>query len=504
MGTAKISDITSFFNMSTGNIDMPGKAGADKELFAQAMSDAAGKGAQNTAAGADSNMIRQAKPDEIAKRIQKHPANTADQVAEKTDKTADTDTGNKTDTDNWTDTDNRTETKNKAETSGKTDSKTDNDATVKTEDGKQEAVEMLEELTGKIRNAIMDELDVDVEQLELAMSALGLAPVDLLDTDNIKALMLEVSGEQDPMVLITNEGLFNSIGNVTELVEVSIEELTEEFGITAEQLTEIAESAENTVILPAEAAADNESDEEDVPAITSGTGAAQIKADTDNVVRESTDTTVSPTQASIQRKEASQAKDGSAEGNMQNAMQGQEVQQTPVNEAVAVPESESPTPYVDREDILRQVTDNIKLNISGDSASMELQLHPASLGTVNLQIASNNGVITANLQVQNETVKGILESQLVQLLETFEEQGQKVEAIEVSVAGYDLDRSLNQESGSQDGERREGNAQGVGRTTRRRINLNELDEEDIEELTEEEQLAAEMMAMNGGNVDFMA
>ena len=122
----------------------------------------------------------------------------------------------------------------------------------------------------------------------------------------------------------------------------------------------------------------------------------------------------------------------------------------------------------------------------------------------NLQIASNNGVITANLQVQNETVKSALEAQLVQLLETFEEQGQKVEAIEVTVAGYDLDRSLDQGSGSQDGERKESDTPSVGRTTRRRINLNDLNEEDIEELTEEEQLAAEMMAMNGGNVDYMA
>lgn len=135
---------------------------------------------------------------------------------------------------------------------------------------------------------------------------------------------------------------------------------------------------------------------------------------------------------------------------------------------------------------------------------MELQLHPASLGTVNLQINSNGGVVSAHILVQNEAVRSALEGQLVQLLQTFEEQGQRVEAIEVSVAGYDLDRSLNQGSDTGSNERKDRSTEGVSRTSRRSINLNELDEEDFEELTEEEQLEAEIMTANGTSVDFKA
>ena len=93
---------------------------------------------------------------------------------------------------------------------------------------------------------------------------------------------------------------------------------------------------------------------------------------------------------------------------------------------------------------------------------------------------------------------------MIQLLETFKEQGQQVEAIEVAVAGYDLDRSLNGNSEGGSGERKEGGPQGVKPASRRRLNLNELDGEDLEELTEEEQLAAEMMAANGTSVDYQA
>ena len=80
----------------------------------------------------------------------------------------------------------------------------------------------------------------------------------------------------------------------------------------------------------------------------------------------------------------------------------------------------------------------------------------------------------------------------------------RVEAIEVSVAGYDLDRSLNQGSDTGSNERKDRSTEGVSRTSRRSINLNELDEEDFEELTEEEQLEAEIMTANGTSVDFKA
>ena len=483
MGATKITDITSFFNMSPGGVDMPGKAGTDKDLFAQAMTDAAGKGAKNAAAETNSRMFKEVRPKEAAKQIQESPETTQRKPAEKPERTE----------------------------------KTDADETVTRDDGrKDEVVKKAEGIAEKVKEAVKEELSVDDRQLEEAMAVLGLTATDLLDAGNIKNLMLEITGEQDPMVLITNEELLNDIGNVTGLMENAVNGLTEEFAITDEQFAQIMDSAEalraqelistqtdiDTNLPVTEIRPEEEAETEAV--ITVKTDPAEGSIENNDANKPEENSQISPAHVSIQRKEASQSKDGQAESNMHDAMPGQNLQQPGVNEAAAVPEAEYRSVYTDREEILRQVTDNIRLNISRDSTTMELQLHPASLGTVNLQIASNNGVITANLQVQNETVKSVLEAQLVQLLETFEEQGQKVEAIEVTVAGYDLDRSLDQGSGSQEGERKENSAPGIGRATRRRINLNELNEEDIEELTEEEQLAAEMMAINGGNVDYMA
>ncbi len=154
------------------------------------------------------------------------------------------------------------------------------------------------------------------------------------------------------------------------------------------------------------------------------------------------------------------------------------------------------------ESIMSQVTETIRVNYSPDTTSMELQLHPASLGTVNMNIASTNGVVTAHILVQNEAVKAALESQLITLQETFNEQGQKVEAVEVSVANYDLNRGTGSDTGDGNTNRDPARAGRVG--TRRRINLGDLEEGDIEELSEEEKLTADMMARSGNSVDFTA
>ena len=134
------------------------------------------------------------------------------------------------------------------------------------------------------------------------------------------------------------------------------------------------------------------------------------------------------------------------------------------------------------------------------TTSMELQLHPASLGTVNLNIVSQNGVVTAQLLVQTESVKEALKAQMIQLQETFDEQGTKVEAVEVAVASYDLDRGPFQDRDDRQ------DRQNADRGSHRKINLNlnDLDDEEISNLDEENQLARHVMEMNGTSIDFSA
>ena len=191
-----------------------------------------------------------------------------------------------------------------------------------------------------------------------------------------------------------------------------------------------------------------------------------------------------------------------AESESINVAPSQTVVTTEVNNLGQVVETVTSYSNADANSIMSQVTESIRVNYSGDFTSMEMQLHPASLGTVNMNIASTNGVVTAHILVENEAVKAALESQFITLQQTFEEQGQRVEAVEVSVANYDLNKGTGSDSeGNTDRDR----TSGAGRSGRRRsINLNDLEEEDIEELSDEEKISADMMARSGNSVDYTA
>jgi flagellar hook-length control protein FliK len=131
---------------------------------------------------------------------------------------------------------------------------------------------------------------------------------------------------------------------------------------------------------------------------------------------------------------------------------------------------------------------------------MEMSLHPASLGNVRIQVAARDGVVTANFLTQNEQVKAVLESQLVELKQSMNEQGIKVEAIEVSVAAHAFEENLSKEGdNSSEYEAREGRK-------RRSINLNEIDDSDDIDIDgdDEIRIAREMMMANGNSVDYMA
>lgn len=84
---------------------------------------------------------------------------------------------------------------------------------------------------------------------------------------------------------------------------------------------------------------------------------------------------------------------------------------------------------------------------------------------------------------------------MVQLQEQFEEQGIKVEAIEVTVQTHEFEQNLEQGRGRNQQEPEK-------RNRTRRINLN--DSLVMEAMEEEDALAAEMMAASGSTVDYTA
>lgn len=95
-------------------------------------------------------------------------------------------------------------------------------------------------------------------------------------------------------------------------------------------------------------------------------------------------------------------------------------------------------------DIINQILESAKVKELSNGGSIELTLTPETLGKVNLTVAAKNGVITANITAQTEAAKDAIAANIEVLKENLNNQGIKVESVEVAVASHNLEQNLEQ------------------------------------------------------------
>ena len=402
----------------------------------------------------------------------------------------------------------------------------------------KDLAEEISEITNQIVDKIKSEFEVTDEEIEEAMEVLGLTIADLIKPAELRNLLMELTGTSDSIELLTNVELYDSVKEVTDFASNLFTEVAKDFSLSTEQLTEMIntesfEEALNEVDVSVTSnEAETEADAEVVSEVTvdKTTDAAlafensdkananetkpvesnnsneseEVPIDTEKKAPDKIEKPESFTQSSLMNDEAMNVRSENRKSFNFDSSKNQEftfnqtqaVTNQTVNTVGDIVETvTSYTTGADTDNIMRQVTDYVKVHISDDVTKMEIELHPASLGTVNMQINSQNGQITAHLTVQNELVKSVLETQMIKLQETFDEQGTKVSAIEVTVAEY----SLNSQSDNNYSEERNGRNYG---SKKKGINLNEIGS--LDELDEEEQLEAKVMEMNGSSVNYTA
>ena len=154
-------------------------------------------------------------------------------------------------------------------------------------------------------------------------------------------------------------------------------------------------------------------------------------------------------------------------------------------------------------DIINQIVSSASTTLSETVSRMEMELNPQNLGRMIMQVQQEGDTVTARLIAQNENVKNALETQMMQLRQSLEVKGIKVDAVEVSVGTHEFEQNLEEGMSQQFAEsQEERQAENAGRRMR---NLNRDELEDLaDELTEEEELAAAIMRDQGGTVDYSA
>lgn len=374
----------------------------------------------------------------------------------------------------------------------------------------EEAMEVLGTAAGEMMQQVADAFGMSLEELKQLMEELDMNPLDILNPEQLSTLLLQAAGVEDSMALLTNEELYADFRQLMNRQQELLAMAGEKLEVPQEQLaqfiSELDKVQEGEVIVPVQEALTNEVAEPGVE--------VSVEADeTDDTVQaknsgESVGLVENQTQGSdealVVHETQSKAQTGGDEeqgatnsneqtGNLFLQNLKNEIMQPEVNAVQTANAWDA-----DTQEIMRQIMDYLRIQIKPDMSDVEMQLHPESLGTLQIHVSSKGGVLTANFVTQNETVKAVLESQMIQLKENFAEQGMKVENIEVTVQTHQFERNLDQGRGSNQSE-----PEKKGRN--RRINLNALNGlEEPEEMTKEDELVAEMMTANGNTVDYTA
>ena len=410
------------------------------------------------------------------------------------------------------------------------------------------STDTLDQFQSDVVRTVAEQLGVSEDSVKDMMESLGLTAFDLLNPENIAQLAMQLTGETSPMDLLMNDqfqGLMQQIdqlggqlANELELQPAQMDELIAQMDIlqTPETLTDeemqilndaagqqttadtvstdiMPELAQTDEVQPMDKQADvfqKEPKSDEVrtqqPQAQETKQTAEQQTMEQQTMEQQTDAGDGDSQTGDQVKTAQPEKmtadrSSSDVAKTQTAMQMQDTAGVQTMAHAADVTSETSYISVDTMDLLEQVAEQIRVNVSEGTSSMEMQLNPENLGKVYVNISSKEGMIHAQLAASNEAVRAALETQVADLRQNLNQAGVKVDAIEVTVASHEFEKNLeqNQENEKQQGERQQEQSRG----RRRNLNLSSLD--GLSGLmTEEETLAAQMMRENGNSMDVTA
>ncbi len=353
-----------------------------------------------------------------------------------------------------------------------------------------------------IKDSIKDELGISDDKLEEVMSILGLTNADLLQSQNIADIFMAVTGTQDAMDIITDAALTQSFQNIISTVEQAVDNLSEDTGMSIEQIKDFI----NDNMTNSAAAVDDKTVVDDIRTEENVQTNATDKITGDNEETDSiNEDTLDNISQSVEKKITIQS-DNKSSDNMKgyNGSDKSSDVKTTVSEissnlVQSIQNSfeevmnTTTTQTVNGADVIKQIINSVKVTGNNVVQSMEIQLNPEHLGKVTLNVTSKSGVITAEIVAQNEQVKKAIESQINTLKDNFENQGIKIEAVEVTVQSHSFESGQNLKGNdSEQGKSSKG--------TRKAVRL-----EDFEEMSEEsDELIDNLIQNENSSVEYTA
>lgn len=341
---------------------------------------------------------------------------------------------------------------------------------------KNELNDKVNEAVQDVKDTIKDELDVSDEDIAKAMEVLGMTATDLLSVVKVTELVGELTGT-DAITLITDDDMLSRLTSVLDVVNAAQQDIADMSGVNVEDVSDVI--------------------------ATANTEADVNKDVTDNVVSNNQPAAIEESLSYMLAKKITT--DGSAK---QQNNAGEQNHNTETYGSVADNMIQSmsdsfadiiteDTAYVSEADIVNQVIDQIKLTSGKELTSIEVMLNPERLGSVHVTVSAKNGILTAQIAAQNEQVKTALENQMTTLRENFENQGIKVDAVEITVMTHQFEAGQN--FGQNESERKQSE-----RKLNKKLDLSAYDDEVDDEFSDDELRRKDSIQNGNSSVEYIA
>lgn len=341
----------------------------------------------------------------------------------------------------------------------------------------------LKQAVSDIKEKIKDALNVSDEDIENAMEQLGIGAGDLFNVQNVIDLVIALNGSNDSLEFITNVSDTESLNDIINSVNGIIQNLTDNYNADANDLKEMYAGMN---------IADNAEDKETF-----------VKNDdSDNVGNEQEslyDVIASKTEVEDQTQQSGEKKDsyGADASDRQNDAIDKITSDMTQSIQKAFSEIVDESSAISETDIVRQVVEQIKVTATQQLSSIEVMLNPENLGKVHVAVTAKQGIVTAQLTAQNEQVKVALENQMTALKEQFNNQGVKVDAVEITVQSHGFESEQNLEGNNSNQAQQE-------KKSHRKLDLSSLEGLDESDMTSEEIRAKDAIVNGNSSVEYSA
>lgn len=354
------------------------------------------------------------------------------------------------------------------------------------EDNKSD--EKVNDAVQNVKDTIKEELDVSDEDIAKAMEVLGITDNDLLSVVKVTELVSALTGA-DSITLITDDDMSGKLTSVLDAVNTAQEDIADMLNTDVDDAVLVVRTD------------------------------AVVKKDTDATVVKNTDSSITDNQSVSETESLSDvlaakvtaqgsSKHEESTGEHTGEHTGEQNHNTQSYGGVADSIIQSmkdsfadivteDTSRVSEADIVNQVIDQIKLSSGRELTSIEVMLNPERLGSVHVTVTAKNGILSAQIAAQNEQVKTALENQVTALKENFQNQGIKVEAVEITVMTHQFEAGQN--FGQNESERKQSEQK-----INKKLNLSDYMDDEDETVSAQDIRRKDSIQNGNSSVEYMA